>query len=1381
MSLSAQQILPVERLFQELRSKGIQLRAEGGDLRVSAPQGAMTADLRDVMRRRKAELLVYLQAGGIGSTPGTDAPLVRVSRNRELPLSFAQERMWILQQMAPTDSVYIVRNTSFLRAGMVTLQQAWNALLERHEILRTTYRMSDDGRPMQIIHEPRPAMLPVVDLSDVANTDLAREVRDRAREFVQMPFDLGQGPVWRLLVYQLRDGILGVALCIHHIASDDWSITHLIKELNELCAGYGEGREPRLAPLPVQYADYAVWQRQWLRGERLERELVYWRERLAGMAPVLELPTDYPRPAIQTSGGSGYRFDLPRLLSESIIALGQRHRVTPFMTLLTVFKVLLYRYSGQSDIVVGVPIAGRDRAEVEHVQGLFLNTLLLRTEVSGDLRFSELLARVRETTLGAYAHQELPFEKLVEELHPERNLSSNPLFQCLFNKLLVPPADQKTLEDDTPGPLDLALTVHETVGVTTLVFTYKTDLFRRETIERMAGHFLKVAEAVARDVEQPIKALPLLASEERDELLKERNRTQQTLPGDPVSRLFEEQVQRLPRAIALVFGEEQLSYGELNARANRLAHYLRSMGVGREVKVGVLLERGVQMLVAVLGVIKAGGAYVPLDPSYPEERVVFMLQDSEAGVLLTEERLLAGMPAGSVRVVCVDRDAEAIAQQSGDDLKTGPVPSDLAYMIYTSGSTGQPKGVQIEHRALSNFLQSMVREPGLGQHDVLVAVTTLSFDIAGLELYLPLISGARLVLAGREVTTNGIVLAELLESSEATVVQATPATWRLLRVAGWQGGAQLKILCGGEALPRDLAEQLLGCCGELWNMYGPTETTIWSTAYRVQPGAGAVPIGRPIANTRLYIVDANLQPVPAGVAGELYIGGIGVARGYWKRESLNAERFVADVFSAESGACMYRTGDLVRYLPDGNLEFVGRIDNQVKVRGFRIELGEIEAVLNQQPQVREAVVVVREDVPGDKRLVAYVVVEGGGVELIERLREQLRASLPDYMMPSAFVTLEGLPLTPNGKVDRKALPAVSSNLHPGESYVSPETHYECVLASVWCEVLHMDRVSLHDNFFDIGGHSLLAIESIVKFKERTGRSLDPRHFYQQTLGQLAASLDGAADATRKATTSGATAIELQPFFFGVDGRRLYGLLRVASSSAGLGVVLCQPHAHEYIRCHRAFRELGQRLAWAGIPVLSFDYYGTGDSGGDYQQGTISGWVADVGLAIDALKQEMKVERVCLVGLRLGATLAMMAGAGRRDLAGIAAWDPIVAGADVEREIIRIEELQALDTIRQRDIVYQDVLSYPLTPHLAHEIRQIDLCPLLSPDLPAILVLESEREDSGRRFADQARTQGVRVDFQCIDEARIWLREPYEAIVPRNSMKALVSWISAWLP
>ena len=1185
--------------------------------------------------------------------------------------------------------------------------------------------------------------------------------------------------MWRILVFQLRDGLLCILIGIHHIASDDWSMNGLIKELNELCQAYSEGRVPQLIELPVQYADYAVWQRQWLRSERLERELAYWRQRLAGMPLLLELPLDYPRPAVQTFNGEGYRIDLPDAVVAGIIALCQRHRVTLFMTLLAVFKVLLFRYTGQTDIVVGAPIAGRERAEVEHVQGLFLNTLVLRTELSAEMRFSELLARVRETTLGAYAHQDLPFEKLVEELHPQRDLSRNPLFQCLFNKLLVPAADQKTLEEDTPGPLDLALTVHEIAGTVTLVFTYNTDLFRRETIERMAGHFLNVAQAVAGEADQQLKALPLLSEEERKELLTERNRTERALPADPVSRLFEQQVRRSPGATALVFGEERLSYDELNARANRLARYLRGVGVGREIKVGVLLERGMQMVVAVLGLLKAGGAYVPLDPAYPEERVAFMVEDSDAGLLLTEEQLLAGLPAGGARVVCVDRDAQAIAAHSGDDLESGPSASDLAYMIYTSGSTGWPKGVQIEHRALSNFLQSMAQEPGLAQHDVLVAVTTLSFDIAGLELYLPLISGARLVVAGREVTTNGVALSELLAASGATMMQATPATWRLLLAAGWQGCAQLKILCGGEALPRDLAEQLLGCCAELWNMYGPTETTIWSTAYRVQSGTDAVPIGRPIANTRLYIVDEHLQPLPAGVMGELYVGGAGVARGYWKRDSLNAERFVADVFSGEPGARLYRTGDRARYRSDGTIEFLGRLDNQVKVRGFRIELGEIEAVLGRMPQVRQAVVVVREDAPGDQRLVAYVVAQGATEDLVEQLRSRLRESLPEYMVPSAFVMVEKLPLTPNGKVDRNALPAPAGSAYASRGYAAPRTECESALAAVWCEVLKVERVGVHDNFFDIGGHSLLAIESIVKFRQRTGHSLDPSHFYQQTLGQLAASVAGTVEAVPGATPDAIT-LELDPFFFGAEGRRLYGLIRVVPNPREVGIVLCHAHAHEYLRCHRAFRELGQRLAWEGFPVLSFDYYGTGDSGGDYEDGTIAGWLNDTKLAIDVLKRRSGVGRVCLAGLRLGATLAMMAGAERRDVAGIALWDPVVAGPEIEVEVNAIRDFQALDVTSQRDIKNPDVLCYPLTPGMTSELQQIDLCALTYVFPPALFVLETEREASGRRFADRASTRVPRVDYRCSEEAKIWLREPYEAIVPRNSMEALVSWLSGML-
>ena len=747
MSAIVGQELGASRLLEELRARDIRLRVEGGDLRVSAPPGALTAELREVLRRRKSELLTCVQAGGAGSTPGTDVPLVRVPRNRELPLSFAQERMWVLNRMDPEASPYRVHMVFPLRADVADLQRAWQALLARHEVLRTTYRLNDDGGLVQIIHEARRSELPVVDLSDVPEGERARGIVQRAQAMFRMPFDLAQGPVWRILAFRLGDGLLGVALCLHHIASDGWSRSHLIEEFKVLCAGYGEGREPRLAPLPVQYADYAVWQRQWLRGERLERELAYWRERLSGMAPVLELPIDYPRPAVQTFNGAGHGLDLPRSLSESIIALGQRHRVTPFMTLLAVFKVLLYRYSGQSDIVVGVPIAGRDRAEVEHVQGLFLNTLLLRTEVSGDLRFSELLARVRETTLGAYAHQELPFEKLVEELHPQRDMSRNPLYQVTFNKLIVQPLNAETrqagldlMASEISGvnadvQADLALTVRDRADGMTLLLAYNVALFRHAKIERMLAHYRGMLEAVVAAPGCRISELPLLGAAEREELVVGWSGTRRDYPREAgIHELFEEQAARTPEAVAIEYGQLRLSYRELNERANRVARYLRRHGVGPEVMVGLCVERGLELVVGVLGIVKAGGAYVPLDPEYPAARLSFMLEDTATPVLLTQEKLRERLPAYGGRVIALDTQWEEIEQESADDLKVAAGGRDLAYVIYTSGSTGRPKGTCIEHRSVVRLVKN-TNYIELGPEEVVMQFAPISFDASTLELW----------------------------------------------------------------------------------------------------------------------------------------------------------------------------------------------------------------------------------------------------------------------------------------------------------------------------------------------------------------------------------------------------------------------------------------------------------------------------------------------------------------------------------------------------------------------------------------------------------------------------------------------------------------------
>jgi amino acid adenylation domain-containing protein/non-ribosomal peptide synthase protein (TIGR01720 family) len=798
-------------------------------------------------------------------------------------------------------------------------------------------------------------------------------------------------------------------------------------------------------------------------------------------------------------------------MAGALTRLAQREGGTLFVALTAAFKALLHHYTGQEDLAVGTLIASRTRPEIEPLIGFFANTLALRTDLSGDPSFRALVRREREVALGAYAHQDLPFEKLVEVIQPERDLARTPVFQTMLILLNSPGGGleltglqiEQVPVDSHTSKMEMTLYMIEDAEGLDGYLEYNNDLFDAATVQRFLGHFQALAEGVAADPDRPLSELPWLSESERRQLLVDWNDTAAEVPAVCLHDLFAAQAARMPEAPAVDFEGEILTYRELDGRANRLAWHLRHLGVGPEVLVGLAMERSFDMLAGVLAVLKAGGAYVPLDPEYPQERLAFMMSQARIPILLTQERLLAKLPAHTGRIVAVDRDAERIEEYPDTAPRSGVRPENLAYVIYTSGSTGKPKGVQIPHGAVVNFLRSMSKAPGLTAGDTLLAVTTLSFDIAGLELYLPLINGAKVVLVPRDVAQAGEQLVERLVRSGTTVMQATPATWRLLLGAGWTGNADLKVLCGGEALPRDLADQLLDACGSLWNVYGPTEATIWSMLHRLEGHGGPIPIGKPIDNTQVYLLSPRLQPVPAGVPGELYIGGAGLARGYRDRPDLTAERFVPAPFAGELGARLYKTGDLARHLADGTLEFLGRIDHQVKVRGFRIELGEIEAVLAQHPDVAQCVVLAREDTPGTKRLVAYLVPEAAGPKTQE-LKDFLKERLPEYMVPALFVTLEALPLTPNGKVDRRALPAPDKGRSdPDKPYVAPSTPAEQTLAALWAEVLGVPRVGVHDDFFDLGGDSLTVIRVVSK-ANKGGLGITTKQLFQnRTVAALA--------------------------------------------------------------------------------------------------------------------------------------------------------------------------------------------------------------------------------------------------------------------------------------
>ena len=1063
----------------------------------------------------------------------TEQRIPNLANYDSVPLSFAQQRLWFLAQLEPDSPLYnigtAVRLDGPLNLGV--LRKALDTIVSRHAILRTTF-VAVDGVPSQVIAKKRPAELEVIRLSQLPMSEQQEEVRRLLKERARRPFNLAADLMFRTTLLELGQEEHVLFLLMHHIASDGWSLGVLFRELSILYEAFSAGKSSPLPDPAIQYADFAAWQRQRLQGEALEKQLSYWKQQFNGFSPMSVLPTDRPRPAEQTFRGARQSFMIPATLAEELRAIARREQVTLFMTLLAAFKVFLYRYSGEDDIVVGTPIAGRNRAEVEGLIGFFVNTLVLRTGLSGDLTFRELLGRVREVALGAYAHQDLPFEKLVEELQPERDLSRNPLFQVMFALQNVPRHTLKLagLEVSSvavgtgTAKFDLSLSVlEEQRGGLRASLEYNTDLFDAATTERMLGHWRNLLEGVVADPEQRISELPLLTQAERHQLLVGWNETKTDYPNDKcIHELFEAQVEQSPDAVAVVFEDKALTYGELNRRANQLAHYLRKLGVGPEARVGICVERSLEMVIGLLGILKAGGAYVPLDTTYPRERLSFMLSDARVQVLLTQRQLFESLPVHGAQIVCVDSEWEVIARGNEDNAINAVRPENLAYVVYTSGSTGAPKGVQITHGSVVNFLNSMRQRPGLTDQDILVAVTTLSFDIAGLELYLPLSVGARVEILSREATSDGKQLLEKLDTSGATVMQATPATWRLLLEAGWRGSPLLKILCGGEALPRELAAQLATRGSSLWNLYGPTETTIWSAFKEVEVGRGVVTIGRPIGNTEIYILDSDLQPVPVGMSGELYIGGKGLARGYLGHSDLTAEKFVPNPFGKKAGARLYRTGDLARYCANGKIEFLGRVDHQVKVRGFRIELGEIEATLEEHPAIKAAVVAARERGPDDTRLVAYYLLNHLEPEpTVSELRAYVRTKLPEYMVPAAFVTLDRLPLTPSGKVDRRALPD-PDGLHVAESagYVAPRTAMEELIAKIWQELLGVERVGVHDNFFDLGGHSLLSMRVIARIERESGQRISPREILFQTLGQLAAACEERAVSCSAASAKG---------------------------------------------------------------------------------------------------------------------------------------------------------------------------------------------------------------------------------------------------------------------
>ncbi|MBW4649608.1 MAG: amino acid adenylation domain-containing protein [Kastovskya adunca ATA6-11-RM4] len=1077
--------------------------------------------------KRRALLEVLLKEKGVDSSP-----IERISRRNSsdpVPLSFAQARLWFLDELMSGSPLFNISTALRLKGSLnvAAFEQSLNEIIKRHEALRTNV-VKVDGQAFQAIALTSTSTLPVVNLQEFSEVEREAEVLRLAREEAKRPFNLECDRLLRSTLLCLNETEHIVLFAIHHLVSDDWSIGILIRELTALYDAFNRHQLSPLPELPIHYADFALWQQQWLQGDVLQNQLSYWKQQLGDRLSVLQLPTDYPRPAVASFRGASQSFSLTAELTEALKALSQKEDVTLFMTLLAAFKTLLYRYTGSEDVVVGSPIANRNRAEIEGLIGCFVNTLVLRTDLSDNPTFRKLLRRVREVTLGAYAHQDLPFEKLVEELQPERNLSYTPLFQVMFvmqDNVSMSALDLSGLTwnaldiDNDTTKFDLTLRVTEVGGRLVGTLEYSTDLFDANTITRMTGHLQTLLEGIVTNPDQSLSTLPLLTSAEQQQLL-EWNQTQADYPTDRrIHQLFEAQVERTPDAVAVVFEDQQLTYRELNQRANQLAHYLRGLGVKPDVLVGICVERSLEMVVGLLAILKADGAYVPLDPGYPQERLAFMLSDSQVPVLLTQARLLETLPAHPAKVICLDTDWDAIspsgiasltAQQSQENPISRVTANHLAYVIYTSGSTGKPKGAMNTHQGICNRLLWMQDAYLLTETDRVLQKTPFSFDVSVWEFFWPLLNGARLVVAQPGGHQDSAYLVKLIATQQITTLHFVPSMLQIfLEEQGLEACTSLnRVICSGEALPKELQQRFFARLdAELHNLYGPTEAAIDVTFWKCdrQSNLPIVPIGRAIANTQIYLLDCKGQLVPIGVPGELHIGGKGLARGYLNRPELTAERFIPNPFNDAPGSRLYKTGDLARYLPDGNIEFLGRIDHQVKVRGFRIELGEIEAVLGQHPGVRANVVVVRENEPNSKRLVAYTVLDPEPTLTITDLRRFLEEKLPNYMVPSAFVILEALPLSPSGKVDRQALPDPDTGRSELEkTFVPPRTAVEQVLARIWSDVLRRESVGVEDNFFELGGDSILSLQ-IISQANQAGLKLAPKHLFQyQTIAELAA-------------------------------------------------------------------------------------------------------------------------------------------------------------------------------------------------------------------------------------------------------------------------------------
>jgi amino acid adenylation domain-containing protein len=1034
------------------------------------------------------------------------------------PLSFAQQRLWMIDRLTPGQPLYNIpiamRIEGLLNPSL--LEKSVNHIIERHDVLRTTFA-EVDGHPFQRIAPSLTILLRFTEIQeDVAAEHREYQAHQLLMQEAYLPFDLSRGPLIRTLLIRVTPILHFFLVTVHHSVFDGWSASIFMHELTTCYEAFSTGRESSLPPLSKQYVDYAIWQRTWLQGKHLEELLSYWKKQLSGIPPLLRLPTDIPRPAVSKFQGARYAFKFPAELTKNLYALCQQKKVTLFMVLLATFQVLLYRYSDQQDLVIGVPTAGRMHGDVEELIGFFVNTLVIRNSIAGDLTFSEHLEHVRMTVLEALMHQELPFERLVEEMQLGRAMNYNPLFQVLF-VLQNTPARRTNLADvnisyleleRVTAKFDLSLEMQENADGLQGIFEYSTDLFKQETIARLCNHFQVLLEAIMAHPDYRIGELPLLTKQEKKQILVDWNTTQAAYPRDRcIHQLFEEQADKMPDAIALRYEDQHLSYREVNQKANQLARYLQSCGVEAEALVGICLERSLLMIIGILAILKAGGAYVPLDPTYPPERLAFMLEDTQIFLLLTQQHLENLLPSTKAHVICLDTNHHQFTEENYNNLPLTVTAQNLAYVIYTSGSTGQPKGVCITHQNVTRLVKGTTYVDW-SRENVFLQLAPISFDASTFEIWGSLLHGGQLVIFPA-YTPSLEELGHAIEHYHITVLWLTAGLFNQMVEHQLEKLIKVRyLLAGGDILSATHVQRVLEAGGNVINGYGPTEGTTFACCYQVSPQqkiVNSIPIGRPIENTQVYVLNTYLQPVPVGVAGELYIGGDGLAREYLHRPELTQERFIKNPFITDHHARLYKTGDVVRYRADGTIEFLGRNDNQVKIRGFRIELGEIEAVLQQHSAVIDAVVLPKIDQHEEKQLVAYIRKKPEAVVSKEDIQHYLQTKLPSYMLPSSVVLLEAFPLTANGKVDRRSLASTVLDRDEQERVmIAPRNTIEVQIANIFVSVLGINNISVTDDFFLLGGHSLSAMRALSRLQKSFGQTLSLSTFFQgATVEQLA--------------------------------------------------------------------------------------------------------------------------------------------------------------------------------------------------------------------------------------------------------------------------------------